>query len=142
MSTTSNNKQLMQGIFAELANGNGRPFVDAMADDFTWTMPGSGTWSGTWRGKQVVRDELLQPLFARFASTYTNEAQRFIAEGDYVVVQCRGSVTTKAGQPYDNHYCFVCRLVGGKLQELTEYMDTELAAKALGAPAATVTQPT
>lgn len=128
------NKQLMHSIFAELAKGNGRPFVEAMADEFTWTMPGSGTWSGTWSGKQVVRDELLQPLFARFAGTYTNEAQRFIAEGDHVVVQCRGKVTTKAGQPYENHYCFVCRLADGKLRELTEYMDTELAAKALGQP--------
>ena len=57
-----------------------------------------------------------------------------VAEGDHVVVQCRGKVTTKAGQPYNNHYCFVCRLSGGKLRELTEYMDTELAAQALGAP--------
>lgn len=131
---TMHNKQLMQEIFAEMAKGNGRPFVDAMADDFVWVMPGSGTWSGVWRGKQAVRQELLQPLFARFADTYTNEAQRFIAEGDHVVVQCRGKVTTKACQPYNNHYCFVCRLSGGKLRELTEYMDTELAAQALGAP--------
>ena len=131
---TMHNKQLMQEIFAEMAKGNGRPFVDAMADDFVWVMPGSGTWSGAWRDKQAVRQELLQPLFARFADTYTNEAQRFIAEGDHVVVQCRGKVTTKAGQPYNNHYCFVCRLSGGTLRELTEYMDTELAAQALGAP--------
>jgi hypothetical protein len=30
------NKQLMQQVFAELAKGNGKPFVDAMADDFRW----------------------------------------------------------------------------------------------------------
>ena len=27
------NKQRMQSIFAELANGNGKPFVESMADD-------------------------------------------------------------------------------------------------------------
>lgn len=144
---TQRNKLLMQDIFAEMAQGNGRPFIDAMADDFVWVMPGGGTWSGAWHGKEVVRKQLLRPLFARFADTYTNEAQRFIAEGDHVVVQCRGKVTTTHGQPYDNHYCFVCRLAGGQLRELTEYMDTELAAKVLGAPAfagasAAVTQTT
>ena len=105
-----------------------------MADDFCWIIPGNSTWSGTWRGKRSVMGDLMQPLFARFADTYRNEAQRFIAEGEYVVVECRGSVTTKSGKPYNNHYCYVCRFADGKLRELTEYMDTELAASALGAP--------
>lgn len=132
--TTQSNKQLMQSIFAELAKGNGKPFVAAMADDFSWTIPGHSTWSRTWRGKQAVMDELMRPLFARFANTYTNEAIRFIAEDDFVVVECRGKVMTKSGKPYDNHYCYVCRLADGQLRELTEYMDTELATAALGAP--------
>lgn len=36
--------------------------------------------------------------------------------------------------PYCNTYCFVFRLREGKLAELTEYMDTELATAALGDP--------
>ena len=130
----THNKQLMQDIFAELAKGNGKPFVDSMADDFRWIIPGASTWSRTWNGKRAVLDELMRPLFARFADTYTNEAHRFIAEGDYVVVECRGKVMTKSGKPYSNHYCYVCRLADGKLRELTEYMDTELATAALGPP--------
>jgi len=35
-------KRTMQIIFAELANGNGQPFVDAMHDDFAWTISGQG----------------------------------------------------------------------------------------------------
>ncbi len=131
---TTTNKHIVQDVFAELAKGNGRPFVDCMADDFTWTMPGQGTWSGSWRGKQAVREQLLGPLFARFEGAYTNEAVRIVAEDDIVVVECRGHATTKSGKPYDNNYCFVFRLRDGKLRELTEYMDTELAAEVLGAP--------
>ena len=134
MTTTSANKQLLESIFAELAKGNGRPFVDAMADDFCWIIPGESTWSGAWRGKQAVRENLLRPLYERFADTYVNQALRFIAEDEHVVVECRGKVTTKSGKPYNNSYCFVFRLADGKLRELTEYMDTELAAAALGAP--------
>jgi ketosteroid isomerase-like protein len=132
--STQENKRLMQAVFAELATGNGKSFVDAMADDIVWTIAGRSAWSRTWRGKQAVREELLRPLFARFADTYTNEAQRFIAEDDHVVIECRGRVTTKSGQRYDNVYCYLCRFADGKLRELTEYMDTDLALRALGAP--------
>jgi ketosteroid isomerase-like protein len=130
--SAAENKQLMQNIFSELAKGNGKPFVEAMADDFCWTVTGSTKWSRTYRGKQAVLTELLRPLYSQFDYQYTNTAHRFIAEDDYVVVECRGRVTTKAGMPYNNTYCFVCHLAGGKLQELTEYLDTELVTAALG----------
>ena len=135
------NKQTMQHVFDELAKGNGRPFADAMADDFVWTIAGHSAWSRSWRGKQAVREQLLRPLFARFATTYANRATRIVAEGDIVVVECRGEVTTRSGKPYRNHYCYVCRLVDGQLRELTEYMDTAHALDALGPPEGVAAQP-
>ncbi|HEY9431453.1 MAG TPA: nuclear transport factor 2 family protein [Blastocatellia bacterium] len=131
--SAAENKQLMQNIFTELSKGNGAPFVESLADDICWTIIGSTKFSGTYRGKQAVLNELLRPLFARFADQYTNTAHRFIAEDDYVVVECRGRVTTKSGAPYNNTYCWVCRVADGKLQELTEYLDTELVTAVLGA---------
>jgi len=121
----------MQHIFSELSKGNGQPFVESLADDFCWTVTGTTEWSKTYQGKQAVLTELLQPLFSQFENQYTNTAQRFIAEDDYVVVECHGNVTTKAGLPYNNTYCWVCRIAEGKLQELTEYMDTALVTAAL-----------
>lgn len=128
-------KRLMQAVFAELAKGNGKPFTEIMADDFCWNMIGTTLWSGTYQGKSNVMDDLMKPLFAKFANQYTNTASRFIAEDDFVVVECRGSVMTKSGIPYNNTYCYVCRFADGKLIELTEYFDTELVTKALGNPA-------
>jgi ketosteroid isomerase-like protein len=132
--STAENKLLMQHIFRELAKGNSKPFGDAMADDFSWTIIGTTSWSGTYAGKQAVLTELMRPLFSQFAGQYTNTADRFIADGDHVVIQCRGHVTTKSGRPYNNTYCYVCRLADGKLRELTEYCDTELIATALAPP--------
>jgi uncharacterized protein len=128
------NKALMQEVFDELAKGNGRPFVDALADDIHWRIIGTTEWSGTWDGKPAVQSKLLDPLFAQFATRYRNKAVRLIAEDDYVVIECRGDVTTKSGRPYRNTYCYVCRLEGGKVRELTEYCDTELLTKALTPP--------
>ena len=124
-------KQLLQTIFAGLAAGDSRAFVDSLADDFCWTVTGTTKWSGTYRGKEAVMSELMRPLFANFETRYTNTAQRFIAEGDWVAVECRGNVQTKRGQRYDNRYCWVCRVEVGKLKEVIEYMDTALVAAAL-----------
>jgi uncharacterized protein len=128
------NKQLMQDLFVELAKGNGKPFVDSLADEVCWTITGTTKWSRTYRGKQAVLDELFAPLFSGFANRYRNAAHNFIAEGDQVVVECRGQVMTKKGIPYNNAYCYVCRLAAGKLVHLTEYLDTELVTVALDSP--------
>lgn len=128
------NKQLLQSIHATLAEGNSRPLVEAMADDVSWSFRSDGVWNGTWRGKKAVREELLAPLLTQFADQYTSTAQRFIAEGDYVVVETRGRVTTRAGKPYHNQYCFIYRLADGKLKEIVEYMDTALAEAVLQPP--------
>lgn len=125
------NKQLLQTIFEGLARGDGQPFRDSLASDFRWTLTGTTAWSRTYEGKEAVMNELMKPLFANFATPYTNTALRFIAEDEWVVVECQGQVTTKRGQPYNNRYCWVCRVEEGQLKEVIEYMDTQLVATAL-----------
>jgi uncharacterized protein len=134
--TATENKQLLQHIFSELAQGNSRPLVEAMAEDFNWTVTGNSRWSGTYKGKQAVLNELLATLRGRIEGRIKTIAHRFIAEGDFVVVEARGDNTTKTGVPYNNAYCFVVRLAEGRLQEITEYMDTELVSSVLGEGAA------
>jgi uncharacterized protein len=126
------NKQIMQEIFSELSKGESKLFVESMADDFRWTVAGAAKWSKTFDGKHAVLTELFGLLGSKLAGPITTTAHRFIADGDYVAVEARGSSTTKAGAPYNNTYCFVFRLADGKLREVTEYMDTELATAALG----------
>jgi hypothetical protein len=131
---SAENKKLMQDVFAAFAQANSRPFVEAMADEFRWTISGNGRWSRTYEGKQAVLTELFGALRERIEGRIKMSAHRFIADGDYVVVEARGQNVTKAGVPYNNSYCFVCRFADGKLVELTEYMDTELVTAALGDP--------
>ncbi|MES2954372.1 MAG: nuclear transport factor 2 family protein [Pseudomonadota bacterium] len=134
LTSTEHNKQRMQAIFSELAQGNGKPFVDAMADNFCWILPGQTAWSRRYEGKQVVREQLFKPLFAQFAGTYFNRATSFVAEDEMVVVECKGQVTTQKGKPYNNTYCYVCRFADGQLVELVEYMDTQMMDATLDAP--------
>jgi ketosteroid isomerase-like protein len=130
--TATANKQLMEHIFAELAQANSRPFVESMADDIRWTVMGTTPWSKTYEGKQSVLTDLLGQLRTRLADRYRATAQLILAEGDRVVVQARGQATTKSGAPYNNEYCFIYRISEGKIHEVTEYLDTELLTRALG----------
>ncbi len=125
------NKQLLQRIFQEMSMGDSRPFVNALADDVTWKVMGRTQWSGTYRGKQTVLNDLLRQLQSRLADRYRASADRIIAEGPYVVVQARGQAMTTAGTPYNNEYCFIYRVENGLIKEVIEYLDTELVTAAL-----------
>ena len=129
--SVADNKKLLESIFSELSVGNSRPFVEAMADDFSWTVTGTTKWSKKYAGKSVVLGELFGTLTSRVDGRIKTIPDRFIAEGDVVVVEAHGSNTTKSGKPYNNRYCFVFRVSAGKLKEVTEYLDTELVSSAL-----------
>jgi len=130
--STAENKELLERIFSALSVGNSRPFVEAMADDFSWTVTGTTKWSKRYAGKSVVLGELFGTLTSRMDGRIKTIPDRFIAEDDVVVVEAHGSNTTKSGKPYNNRYCFVFRVSAGKLKEVTEYLDTELVSSALG----------
>ncbi len=133
--TTDSNRRVLQDAFARLAEGDGRAFVGALAHDIRWTIRGSTAWSRTYDGRDAVLAELLEPLFAGFAGPpYRATPERILADGDHVVVLARGAATTRAGARYDNEYCYVCRLEGGRIVELVEYLDTALVDAVLPRP--------
>ena len=126
------NKQLIETMFAELSRGNGAGYLEQLADDVRFTIIGSTKFSGTFDGKQDVVNRLLMPLMAALEGGLEVTPDRLVAEGDTVVVQAHGPSTTKTGKPYNNTYCQVFRIDGGKVKQITEYLDTELVNQAFG----------
>jgi ketosteroid isomerase-like protein len=126
------NKQLIQNMFAELSKGNANAFLANMADDVRFTLIGTTKYSGVFNGKQELVNKLLAPLTAQLEGGITLTPDNFIADGEYVAMQARGKANTKSGKPYNNTYCQVFRIVNGKVQEVTEYLDTELVTSAFG----------
>jgi ketosteroid isomerase-like protein len=124
-------KQRIREIADQLSAGNSRPYIDVLADDIVWTVIGTTRWSGTYRGKRDVVERLLRPVSRLFEPGYKMHIEAMVAEGDRLVVQFRGEVMTKTGVPYNNSYCWVCRMENERIQELTEYADTELFTRAL-----------
>jgi uncharacterized protein len=104
-----------------------------MSDDVRWTLIGTTRFSGTMNGKQEIVEKLFKPIFAQLETPGSNVIDNIIAEGDYVVVQQRGTGRrTKSGKDYNNTYCIVYKVLGGKIKEITEYCDTELVTSAFG----------
>jgi len=126
------NKKLIQEMFAELSKGNAQGFLNNLADDVQFTIMGTTKYSLTCNGKQELLSKVLGPLSAQLEGGLTITPDNFIAEGDFVAMQARGKSTTKTGKPYNNTYCQIFRIVNGKIQQVTEYLDTELVTAAFG----------
>lgn len=126
------NKEIITAIFAETAKGNGRPYIDALADDAVWVARGHNSWSGVYRGKDVILADIFGRLREKLDGRNTCLPTRVHADGDFVIVEARGENQLKDGNRYDNEYCFVIRMREGKMVEVTEYLDTELVAQRLG----------
>jgi len=124
--SAAENKKLMGDIFYELSKGNDKPFIESMAEDMQWVWMGTGKWSKTFNGKSAILNDLWGAVKTTLTPQFKVVAHRFIAEDDFVVVQATGYNTTPDGRAYNNNYCWVCRIIDGKLKELSEYMDTDL----------------
>jgi len=129
--TLSTNKQIVQAFYDFANRGDMEACMGQLADDVTWTNIGSTKYSGTFHGKADLVARLLQPVFGQLQAGITSAIDNMVAEGDFVVVQSRGQAATKDGRPYNNSYCHVFRLHGGKIVEVTEYLDTELTSAVL-----------
>ncbi|MDP3736857.1 MAG: nuclear transport factor 2 family protein [Hyphomonadaceae bacterium] len=126
------NKDIITAIFAETAKGNGRPYVEALADDAVWIARGANSWSGVYRGKTAILEDIFGRLREKLDGRNTCVPSRIHADGDFVIVEAKGQNQLKDGQRYDNEYCFVIRMRDGKMIEITEYLDTELVSARLG----------
>jgi uncharacterized protein len=129
------NRARLEHVFAHTAKGDGRPFLDAFAEDASWTVTGTTGWSKTYRGKAAILHDLIAPLRRALAPPLKTRARRFIDAGDFVVVEARGENVTRDGRPYENNYCYIFEFRDGQVAALTEYADTELFRSALGEPA-------
>jgi uncharacterized protein len=129
--TATDNKRLMERIFAGAAVGDRTLYVDSLADDVTMTVTGQYSWSQTFHGKESV----LRDLYGYVASLLKQRRTvpfRFIADDEWVAVEARGDMVTHAGERDDNHYCLIYRIENGKIHEIREYQDSTLCELVLG----------
>ena len=131
-SRSMDHKARMRDIMAAMAQGRVRPFFDAMADDVTWRWMGVRQWSRTFEGKQAVIDTLFAGASDELSPSSRVQVRSIHADGDFVVVEHSGRNELPDGRRYDNNYCWVFRFEDGLIQEVREYMDTQLVTDTFG----------
>ncbi len=130
--SAAKNKETVRRIYEAMEEGDRSIFGASVHPDYVWRLPGQSSWSRRFEGQEAVRRDLLQPLFALFATEFRARAINLIADGDLVVAEVRGDVMTKRGERYNNEYCFIFHFRDGKIDEVVEYCDTDLIERVLG----------
>ena len=127
MDETQRNKDAARKFVDGMGKDFARAIDEAMAEDCRIVTHGTTAISGK-RGKAeaLAAAGLVGQIFPGSLPTVIHS---MIAEGDRVAVEAESFATHVSGKPYNNKYLFLMRFRDGKLIEMIEYLDTELAAK-------------
>jgi uncharacterized protein len=126
--SAAENRTTTQAAYQAFANADLDGAMQHMADDIALIVPGNSTISGTYRGKDEVRQ-----LFLRLVGkSFRIEAEHFVADGDHVIVLSR--VTTD-GQSSDQAAVLTFR--EGKVVKFLSAGDTAQEEKIWGLELAT-----
>ena len=126
------NKVLMKQIFADVSRGDPSSFYERLDENATLIITGEYSWSQTIHGKERIGRDLYGYVRSRLSQRGKTHAFHFLADDDWVVVEARGDMVTKEGEPYQNHYCMLYRLAEGRIVEIKEYQDSTLCERLLG----------
>ena len=117
-------KELVRELFKKWEGGDSAGFFAAVADEVVWTAIGHTPISGVSRSKAEYMKRTYLPLQGVFAGATSCKVRRLVGEGDVVVVEWHGETPLAKGGGYSNDYCWVVRVQGEKIAEVTGYFDT------------------
>ena len=127
-SLADQNKKITKEFFEALSNGSDK-YLDFYTDEsIIWTA-GNNAIGGTRTKEEVVG--FAQNILSAFPTGITFNIKGMTAEDERVAVEINGEAMHASGATYNNQYHFLLIIKDGKILELKEYMDTQLAAKIL-----------
>ncbi|HEY0278107.1 MAG TPA: nuclear transport factor 2 family protein [Solirubrobacterales bacterium] len=126
-------KQVLQRYLDALVAGDIETIRDSFAEDATWTIKADLPIAGPWIGRdQIIDDFLTTVMSERFeAGSHAFDFPTMIADGDTVALEWHVSARTADGAPYENDYCGVFVIRGGRIAAVREYLDSGYVAKVL-----------
>ena len=134
------NKEVARAFFETLSRGDLEELWTSFLDDeTTWTVCAVDILgAGSARGRAIV-DEFLTPVRGLFKPGNPRvDLKNVLTDGRFVVVEAEGHGHFLNGLAYDNVYCFVLEIEGGRVRSLKEYMDTGYARRVVAEATAEV----
>jgi len=125
--TSEQNKEMVKATWTAFGKGDIKTAFANMADNVSWLIPGNipGT-SGVKRGKDEIL-KFMSGIGTVFPEGLQSEITRAHATDDAVILELTNRGKVSNGKFYENEYCFVFELEGGKIRRIREYVDTQKA---------------
>ncbi|XVQ14948.1 nuclear transport factor 2 family protein [Spirillospora sp. CA-255316] len=122
-------KEVVKTYFEAMGAGDVELFASTLTEDYRAVIAGFSKMSGT-----MDRDEVLAfvgdvPSMTKSGISF--EIRCLTAEEDRVACESQGSSVMANGVEYNNQYIHLFRFRDGRIRQVTEYMDTQLAEKVL-----------
>jgi uncharacterized protein (TIGR02246 family) len=124
MGQLEDNKRRTRSFVDAMSRGDAEAIADAYADDGQLCTMGGTAISGRYDRDQIRA--FAGGVLEAFPGGLRFTIETMTAEEDRVAVVATSEGEHVSGKPYRNHYHFLFTWRDGKLQELREYMDTEL----------------
>ena len=127
-SITEESKDIAIKFFKALSSGSDTYLNYYNDDSIIWTA-GDNSIGGTRTKQEIVH--FAQGILSAFPDGIKFNITGITAENERVAVEVSGEAIHASGKNYNNKYHFLLKIKNGKILELKEYMDTQLAAKIL-----------
>ncbi len=121
--TAEQNADLVRITWQDLIGGKIDAALANMSDEVSWLIPGNvPNVSGLKRGKDEIR-KFVSGIGQAFPQGLQTEIRKTHVAGDTVIVELTNRGKAFNGKDYENEYCFVFELEGGKIRRIREYVD-------------------
>ena len=121
------NKQMVTSTWQAFVKGDLKTAFANMSDEVSWLIPGNlNDLSGLHKGKSAIL-EFARNAARTFPNGLQSQINRVYGDGDTVAIELTNRGKLANGRDYENEYCVVCELEGGKIRRVREYVDTQKA---------------
>ena len=134
MMPTAEDVAVVLRLYAAVAAGNLAAIGECFHEDAIWHLPGSNALSGTHRGWQAIRDDLLAKQGPLGGSTFRAELLDLAVETESIVAVVHATAE-RAGYRLDQTVCQLMRVRKGQIVEVRGHYADEAALNAFWSPA-------
>ncbi len=129
--TAEKNKELIAATWRAFGKGDLNAALANVSEDASWLVPGNlPDISGLKKGKPAIV-QFLSGIAQRFPQGLQSEIRKMYCDGDTVIAEVTNRGKASNGKLYENEYCFVFEIEGGKIRRIREYVDTQKAMQIL-----------
>ena len=126
---STNPKEVVINAWKTFKTRDARLIAELFTPDAEWIAPAGNATAVALKhtDHMIGPDQIAHFIASEMHHLFSNVEISFLglhADGDTVVVEERMRATLPGGKPYENDYCFVFVLSGGRIKLVREYMDT------------------